>query len=290
MRGGSLSKATRRVDHFYLTRRHSVSKLTKTIKSWRNLPPRLARVGTYQSPRGGSRKPTSADHNEILFEIIQEGSVYGFEDPPVLHGEGAVFCHQAGQLSVSDSPPESYYHCYVVWFDCRQDSPPLDWPRVFQWKDRKSMHAFMDEMIQAFHYAALDRDVIGNLILSRLEFELERSRLLARTQAIPSQLSLATDFMNLNYAKPLSLEDVAKAADVSVSHLHMLFRSHLGETPHQYLIQKRLRIAGHSLATSHQSIKAVASEVGYPNAESFCRAFRKFFGRSASEYRQAYFR
>jgi len=260
------------------------------MNRWRNLPSRLTRVGTYQSPPGGSRKPTSADRNEVLFEIIQEGSVYGLEPTPVLHGEGAVFCHQSGQISVSDSPPESYYHCYVVWFECHKDGFPADWPRVFQWKDRKSMHAFMEEILHAFHYAALDRDVIGNLILSRFEFELERSRSLARTQAIPLQLGLATDFINLNYAKPLSLDDVAKAADVSVSHLHMLFRSHLGESPHQYLIQKRLRIAGHTLATGNLSIKAVASEVGYPNAENFCRAFRKFFGRSASEYRQAYSR
>ncbi|MET0263589.1 MAG: AraC family transcriptional regulator [Rariglobus sp.] len=258
--------------------------------SWRNLPLRFTRIGTYKSPLGGSRKPTSADHNEVLFEIIQEGSVYGLETPPVLHGEGAVFCHQADQISVSDSPPESYYHCYVVWFECRQEGFPRDWPRVFQWKDRKSMHAFMEEMVHAFHYAAVDRDVIGNLILSRFEFELERSRSLARTQEIPLQLGLATDFINLNYAKPLSLEDVAKAADVSVSHLHMLFRLHLGESPHQYLIQKRLRIAGHALATGNLSVKAVAADVGYPNAENFCRAFRKFFGRSASEYRQAYSR
>lgn len=260
------------------------------MNRWRNLPPRLTRLGTYASPLGGSRRPTSASRNEVLFEIIQEGSVYGLEEPPVLHGEGAVFCHRAGQVSVSDSPPESYYHCYVVRFECGQGGLPTDWPRVFQWKDRKSMHAFMEEMLHAFHYAALDRGLIGNLILARFEFELERSRSLARTQAVPPQLSLATDFINRNYAKPLSLEDVAKAADVSVSHLHMLFRTQLGESPHQYLIQKRLRIAGHSLATGNQSIKAVAAEVGYPNAESFCRAFRKFFGRSASEYRQAYSR
>ncbi|MDF3057639.1 MAG: hypothetical protein K0R17_1854 [Rariglobus sp.] len=260
------------------------------MNNWRNLPPRLTRVGTYKSPLGGSRKPTSADQNEVLFEVIQEGSVYGLEEQPVLHGEGAVFCHQAGQVSVSDSPSESYYHCYVVWFECGQDGFAPDWPRVFQWKDRKSMHAFMDEILHAFHYVAMPLDVIGNLILSRFEFELERSRSLARTQAIPSQLSLATDFINRNYAKPLSLDDVAKAADVSVSHLHMLFREQLGESPHQYLIQKRLRIAGHALATGNQSIKALAAEVGYPNAENFCRAFKKFFGRSASEYRQAYSR
>lgn len=248
------------------------------------------RVGTYTSPLGGSRKPASVSRNELLFEVIQEGSVYGFEATPVLHGEGSMFCHRAGQVSVSDSPPESYYTCFVVWFECRRENFQLDWPRCFQWKDRKSMHAFWEEMLHEFHYAALDRDVVGNLILSRLEFELERSRSLARTQAVPTQLSLATDFINRNYARPLSLDDVAKAADVSVSHLHMLFRAHLGESPHQYLIQKRLRIAGHALATGNSSIKVVAAEVGYPNAENFCRAFRKFFGRSASEYRQAYSR
>jgi AraC-like DNA-binding protein len=70
----------------------------------------------------------------------------------------------------------------------------------------------------------------------------------------------------------------------------MLFRTHLGESPHQYLIQKRMRVAGHALASGNLPVKAVASEVGYPNAESFCRAFRKFFGRSASAYRQAYAR
>lgn len=260
------------------------------MNRWRNLSVRLKGLGTYASPLGGSRRPTSAFENEVMFEIIQEGSVFGLEDTPLLHGEGAVFCHRQGQRSVSDSPPESYYHCYVARFDCRPEDFSSDWPRVFQWKDRKSMHAFMEEMLNAFHYAALDRDVVGNLIRARLEFELERSRSLARAQEIPPQLGLATDFINRNYAKPLSLDDVAKAAGVSVSHLHMLFRAHLGESPHQYLIQKRLRIAGHALATSNQSVKAVAAEVGYPNAESFCRGFRKFIGRSASEYRRVYSR
>lgn len=260
------------------------------MNGWRNLPLRLTQVGTYTSPLGGSRRPAPVERNEVLFEIIREGSVYGMETPPVLHGEGSVFCHPCGQLSVSDSPPGSYYNCLVVWFECDLPDFQLGWPRCFQWKDRKSMHTFADEMLQAFHYSGLDHAVIGTLILARLNLELERSQSLERSQAIHPQLSLATDFLNKNYARPLSLDDVAKAAEISVSHLHMLFRAHLGESPHQYLIQKRMRIAGHALATSNHPIKAVASDVGYPNAESFCRAFRKFFGRSASEYRQAYFR
>ena len=260
------------------------------MKSWRNLPLRLTQVGTYSSPMGGSRKPASVEQNEVLVEIILEGTVYGFEAVPVLHGEGSVFCHVGPQVSVSVSPPESYYSCLVVWLECERMDAPLDWPRTFPWKDRKALHFFAEEILRAFHYSGLDREVIGSLILARLDFELEGSRSQARTQAIHPQMSLATDFINKHYAQPLSLENVAEAAGVSVSHLHMLFRDHLGESPHQYLIQKRMRIAGHALATGDLPIKVVSAEVGYPNAESFCRAFRKFFGRSASEYRQAYTR
>lgn len=258
------------------------------MNRWRNL--HLTRIGTYQSPLGGSHRPALASRREVLFEIIQEGSVYGLEPTPQLHGEGAVFCHRNGQTSVSESPPQSYYHCYVVWLDCARGTFPSDWPRVFHWRDRRAMHAFMEEMLRAFHYGALNREVIGDLVLARLAFELERSKLFARAHTIPSQLVLATDLISRNYASPLSLDDVAKAAEVSVSHLHALFRQHLGESPHQYLIQKRLRIAGHTLAAGNRSIKCVAAEAGYPNVENFCRAFRKFFGRSASEYREVYVR
>lgn len=260
------------------------------MKHWQNLHLKLIGVGTYSSPMGGSRWPALVPPNQILIEVIQEGSVYGFEEPPVLHGEGSVFYHYAGQLSVSDSPPESYYNCLVIRFEYGQSECPWDWPRCFHWRDRKSLHGFAEEMLHTFHCTTLDRDAIGSLILSRLGFELELSRSLEKTQGIHPQLSIATDFINMNYARALSLEDVAAAADVSVSHLHMLFRAHLGESPHQYLIQKRMRIAGHALATSNLSIKAIASDVGYANAENFCRAFRKFFGRSASEYRETYVR
>lgn len=260
------------------------------MKRWRNLPWKLLRVGTYASPPGGSRNPVLVPPRQLLVEIIQEGFVYGFEDEPVAHGEGSVFCHHGGRMSVSDSPPKSYYHCFVAWFEHDDGDGTDDWPRCFQWRNRKAMHGFVEEMLHAFHREALERDVIGELVLSRMRLELERSRSLARTQGTHPQLGAAVDFINQHYAKPLSLDDVAAAAGVSVSHLHMLFREQLDESPHQYLIQKRMRIAGHALATSGLSIKAVAAGVGYANTENFCRAFRKFFGRSASEYRQAYLR
>ncbi|MGE9292684.1 MAG: helix-turn-helix domain-containing protein [Puniceicoccales bacterium] len=226
----------------------------------------------------------------IYFEIITEGSVYGPEDSQQLYGEATVFCHRAGHSTIFRSPQNSYYHCVVPRFQMSSGADVMDWPRCFQWRDRKAMHQFTDEMIHSFHYAGMDSRVIGNLVWSRLCFELEQFRMHERGHGLNPQLSAATDFMNARYADPIGIEEVAEAAGVSVSHLHMLFRQHLDETPHQYLIQKRMRVAGHTLVTTDDPIKAIASDVGYLNTENFCRAFRKFFGKSASEYRQAYAR
>src|SRR5690606_33708655 len=117
------------------------------MKYWQKLPPDIALMGRYTSPMGGSRNPAFVRKNRLLFEIIQEGAVYGFEQDPVLYGEGSVFCHHAGQMSVSDSPANSYYCCLVVWFELPPKADMKYWPRQFQWSNLKSLHRFADEML-----------------------------------------------------------------------------------------------------------------------------------------------
>ncbi|MBC2602767.1 helix-turn-helix domain-containing protein [Puniceicoccus vermicola] len=249
---------------------------------------KLGHIGAYLSPRGGAQSPNRIPERHCFFEIIREGAVFGFEDHPVLHTEGAVFCHYDGQMTVFNSPSDSYYSCYVVQYELEKKDDRNEIPRCFHWEDRNAMQRFMDEMLHAYHFAAMDRRAIGDLVMARLRFELERFRKSSSHQRTPPPLRVATDFINAYYANPISLENVSQAAGISVSHLHMLFREHLGESPHQYLIQKRMRVASHILASSDQPIKVVSADVGYPNTENFCRAFRRFFGRSATEYRQAY--
>lgn len=254
-----------------------------------NLLPELTSLKIYKSPMGGSRNPRQIPKGHILFEIIQEGSVYGFEPEPVLHGEGSVFCHHELQLTVSDSPDDSYYNCAVAIFKC---SPSLSqsslWPRHFQWKDRQAMHRFIDEMFYAFHQTNLNRIHIGNHIWSRLCLERDKFLAQEKLQQVHPHLRIVTDYINQNYSRDLSLEQMAEVAGISVSHLHMLFRNHLNESPHQFLIQKRMQVAAHALATGNQPIKVIAAEVGYANVENFCRAFRRHFKTAASDYRQAY--
>ncbi|WPJ96468.1 AraC family transcriptional regulator [Coraliomargarita algicola] len=241
------------------------------------------------SPVGGSKSPALIRDNQVCFEIIREGAVYGKNHgDSKLYGEGSVFWHGSGEITVSESPSDGYYSCLVAYFEYDPGVMAEPWPSYFQWDDRLVMHRFADEMLYAYHSAALRRSVVGNLLWARLQFQLERYRQSLDREVVHPKLQLAIDFINLHYAEPISLDDVAQSADLSVSHLHMLFREHMKESPRQFLIQKRMRSAGHALVTSREPIKVIASQFGYANTENFCRAFRKFFGRSASEYRSAY--
>lgn len=64
-----------------------------------NMIPKLLRVTTYKSPIGGSRDPADIQEGRLFRNRIREGSVYGFEDSPILHGEASVFCHYERELT-----------------------------------------------------------------------------------------------------------------------------------------------------------------------------------------------
>ena len=83
-----------------------------------------------------------------------------------------------------------------------------------------------------------------------------------------------------------SVRDMALRAGVSEPYLYALFHKHLGVSPHQYLLNYRLRLARIRLAGSDDNIKTISEECGFENLESFYRAFRRTSGMPPGEYRR----
>ena len=82
------------------------------------------------------------------------------------------------------------------------------------------------------------------------------------------------------------MAQLAAKAGVSESYLYALFSKHLKSSPHQYLLNYRLRLARTRLAGSDDNIKLIAEECGFENLESFYRAFRRASGMPPGEYRR----
>jgi AraC family transcriptional regulator len=83
----------------------------------------------------------------------------------------------------------------------------------------------------------------------------------------------------------LSVEDIARAADVSRFHLARMFSLSLGLSPMAYARARRLTQAARALASGAPDILAVALAHGYGSHEAFTRAFRDQFGATPEQVR-----
>jgi len=83
----------------------------------------------------------------------------------------------------------------------------------------------------------------------------------------------------------VSLAALAGQAGLSTFHLHRVFSAAAGETPKQFTLRLRLGRAAAMLLTSDDSVLDIALGCGFQSHEAFCRAFRKRFGMTPSDYR-----
>lgn len=96
----------------------------------------------------------------------------------------------------------------------------------------------------------------------------------------------ARDYIQTNYSKPISLNEVAGALDVNPAYLSSIFKSERGEPYSKYLLRLRMERAALLLRT-HTAAKIcdIADEVGYLSVKHFDSAFKKYYGVTPSIYR-----
>lgn len=93
------------------------------------------------------------------------------------------------------------------------------------------------------------------------------------------------DLIDRAYAQPLNLDALARSAAVSPSYFSRSFKAAFGETPHQYLISRRMERAKALLRTGELSVTEVCMAVGFSSLGSFSSQFRRVVGENPSTYR-----
>lgn len=81
-----------------------------------------------------------------------------------------------------------------------------------------------------------------------------------------------------NYADSVSLEDIAKAADISRSEAGRCFRTYMGCSPVEALIQYRLQMAHRLLSEGTQTLQQISCACGFNSVNYFSRQFKKKYG------------
>ncbi|HTH05242.1 MAG TPA: AraC family transcriptional regulator, partial [Ilumatobacteraceae bacterium] len=95
----------------------------------------------------------------------------------------------------------------------------------------------------------------------------------------------AKDLVDRRYAEPLTVADLAREAGLSPAHFSREFHRTFGESPHQYLLTRRLERAAALLRNTDRTVTQVCLDVGWSSVGSFTTSFRRIHGRSPTEYR-----
>ena len=99
-------------------------------------------------------------------------------------------------------------------------------------------------------------------------------------------LALVLDYVEANLDQPMALVDLAAVAGLSVFHFARVFRRSVGQTPHRYVMRRRVEAARHLLADGGEPIIEVAAACGFVSPNHFATAFRRLAGVSPREYRR----
>lgn len=96
------------------------------------------------------------------------------------------------------------------------------------------------------------------------------------------RLMQAKSFIEEHFEDKISIQEIAKEAMMSEYHFLRLFKQLYQQSPHQFLIQKRLENALNLLPK--QTVGEVALSTGFSSIHSFSKAFKKYYGQSPKAY------
>ena len=96
----------------------------------------------------------------------------------------------------------------------------------------------------------------------------------------------ALEFISDNYDCNIHVQDISNYLGISRSRLCSLFQSHQGQTPQNYLLLFRMQKAQELLTSTNFGIQDISHQIGYPDSQTFSKAFRRVYHISPSEYQK----
>lgn len=104
-----------------------------------------------------------------------------------------------------------------------------------------------------------------------------------------SPISNIYNHILVNFNKRISIAELADFANISVPSFSRYFKTHMGITYKQFLLDVRVGQACKLLIEGHMNVKQIRYECGFQNVVSFHKQFKEVTGKSPLEYQKSYF-
>lgn len=195
--------------------------------------------------------------------------------------------------------PHEYYPTEEIWethwitFDGREckavlDFIGLDKAKPIKIHDLSSLDAIFKKILYLlktnYYYSGCQCSA------HLYQFLIELNRVMnmqsgAKDGAKLNQLTPVIDYIDKNYNRDLTLQELSELIDLSPQYLCRLFKECLNMRPFEYLARKRISQAKHMLLENNLNVNEIAREVGYNDCSYFCAVFKKHEMLSPAEFR-----
>jgi AraC family transcriptional regulator len=103
----------------------------------------------------------------------------------------------------------------------------------------------------------------------------------------PWQVRRVISYIEANLDTPIKNSDLAAVARLSVFHFNVAFRRSVGDSPHEYIIRRRMERAQGLMLSTDASLSQIAATCGLADQAHFTRLFRRIVGESPGAWRRA---
>lgn len=200
---------------------------------------------------------------------------------------GAVFSYYRAPDS------ERWGHYWIAFQAANHWRSWLNWPRVgphlgYLAASREQRPALEESL------AALNQNFLSDSPMkSELDHNLLEQLILRFRNLLPAQSHTSIDprivraqtYIEENFNRAFTIEQVAAAANVSSSGLAHLFKQHTGMTVMSWRDEKRMTRAAQLLRNTREPVASIATEVGFADPPFFTRTFKRLLGQTPREYR-----
>lgn len=256
-------------------------------------------------------------HPELELSVVLSGEVEIFINNTsykVTAGEGFFIntnaMHKQSALFVDGEYPVLATICFLPDFigDCGEDLIyrkyvlPITGDKSLRCMKLSPESKWQREMIEivrrvceiseghCFGYELRCRDLIGELWCSLAENigEAPSEPIDRRTITGEKRLKKMLSYIYSSYQNELTVEDIARSANISKSECFRCFRSMIGKKPVAFLNEYRLKKALELLTTTDMQITEICLACGFGHISYFGKLFRETYGMSPREYRSSY--
>ena len=167
----------------------------------------------------------------------------------------------------------------------------LGWDRPVYYLKKREEGALLKEELMAIvdnpYRSSINQ--IGHLYLffdALIRSSVNRKTMVQSGKMRDTYIKEAISFIELNYGRAISVEDIADFCNINRSYLNRLFKESTGKTLQNFLMYYRMNRAAELLKVSELTVNEIGKRCGYQNQLHFSRAFKTIFGLSPMQWKK----